>query len=384
MAENLCDTSARLYYIDWLRVLVILSLIPFHSALTYSGLGDTYIASPLKDIRIIPFMLIVATLGNFFMTLLFFVSGIASYNALQTKGIKEYFFERRKKLLIPLGLGILTICPVQAYFKALYEGFAGSYFAFLPQFFSAKIVYYLGYAHLWFLLYLFVFSAICLPLFARWQSNPQLLQNISLFLGSGQRILIPMAYIIFAEITLRPFFQGPQTLIGDWANDVVYLSIFIFGFVFASDGKIQEQVNQYFKTAAWLVPLNLIVLFYTFWMWAIEESNKLYLTVLWVCAKGVYECAAIILLLGLGRKYLNKKGPLLSYLRRASFTYYLFHFVPISLFTYLVIKTNLNVYLKYILVVALSYLFIGVVYEVFVRRFRRLKNSGTQGFINEA
>jgi hypothetical protein len=49
--------NERLYYIDWLRVLVILTLIPFHAALTYSGLGDTYIANPLHDARIIPFML---------------------------------------------------------------------------------------------------------------------------------------------------------------------------------------------------------------------------------------------------------------------------------------------------------------------------------------
>lgn len=368
MKVNYNNFNIRLYYLDWLRVLVILSLIPFHSALTYSGLGDTYILSPLTDIRIIPFIVIVSTLGNFFMTLLFFVSGIASFYSLQTKSVKRYISERSNKLLIPLGLGTFFICPFQAYFKALYEGFSGSYFAFLPQFFSSKIVYYMGYAHLWFLFYLFVFSMIGIPLFARWKSNPQLLKNISAFLCSGNRILIPMAFILIAEIALRPFFQGKQILIGDWANDVVYLSIFIFGFVFASENKIQEKVNQYFNISAFLVPLCLIVFFYTFWMWAIEGSNELYLTILWVCAKGIYECAAIILLLGLGKKYLNKKSPLLSYLNGASFTYYLIHFVPVSLFTYIFIKTNLNVYLKYILAVFLSYIFIAVIYELLVRK----------------
>lgn len=95
--NNILNNS-RLYYIDWLRVLVILSLIPFHSALTYSGLGDTYILSPLTDIRILPYMLIVSSLGNFFMTLLFLISGIAAFHAIRSKGMESYFENRRNKL----------------------------------------------------------------------------------------------------------------------------------------------------------------------------------------------------------------------------------------------------------------------------------------------
>jgi len=365
---NYCNTNTRLYYLDWLRVLVILSLIPFHSALTYSGQGDTYIVSPLKDITIIPFILIVSSLGNFFMTLLFFVSGIASFCFLRIKGVKQYISERRNKLLIPFGLGTIFLCPFQAYFKALYDGFSGSFFEFLPQFFSPKMAYYLGYAHLWFLFYLFVFSLICVPLFAGWKNNPQLLKNISGFLCSGNRILIPMAFILIAEVTLMPFFQGQFILIGDWANDVVYLSFFIFGYVFASEKEIEEKVYTYFNISIFLIPICLSVLFYTYWMWSIEGSTDKYLTFLWVCTKGIYECAAIMFLLSIGKKYLNKKSSLLSYLNRASFTYYLMHYVPVSLFTYVFIKKDINVYLKYTMTVILSYIFIAVFYEFFIRK----------------
>lgn len=362
--------NERLYYIDWLRVLVILTLIPFHAALTYSGLGDTYIASPLHDARIIPFMLIVSPLGNFFMTLLFFVSGIASFYSIQSKGMERYASERRNKLLVPLGLGTLFLCPLQAYFKALYEGFTGNYFEFVPYFFS-KIFYYMGYAHLWFLFYLYVFSMICLPLFERWKNKPQILSYLSGFFCRGNRILIPMAFIVIVEVTLRPLCHGGYIIIGDWANDIVYFSFFLFGYLYASSNDIRKRIGQYFSASVFLVPLCLAALLYTFWMWAVERSGEGYLTYVWVFAKGIYECVAIVLFLGIGQRFLNKKSPMLQYLNKASFTYYLFHFAPVSCFTYLVIGTNLNVYLKFILVVVPSYIFIFTIYELFVRRLMK-------------
>lgn len=38
--KNIITEKERLYYADWLRILTILSLIPYHSALTYTSLGE--------------------------------------------------------------------------------------------------------------------------------------------------------------------------------------------------------------------------------------------------------------------------------------------------------------------------------------------------------
>jgi fucose 4-O-acetylase-like acetyltransferase len=116
----------RLYYIDWLRALVVLSLIPFHSALTYTGSGDTYIYAVVNSVSVLPLKLFVSVLGSFFMPLLFFVSGIASYHSIQRRGEKGFVGERFRKLLVPFILGTLLLCPVQAYFKGLHDGFSGN------------------------------------------------------------------------------------------------------------------------------------------------------------------------------------------------------------------------------------------------------------------
>ncbi len=359
----------RLYYIDWLRVMVVLSLIPYHSALPYTELGDIYIRTPLHDIRVLPFLFITVPLRSFFMTLLFFVSGIATYYSFKYRTKNEYIVERFRKIFIPLAIGTVMISPIQAYFKALYEGFSGSIIEFVPEFFSSKIDYYLGYAHFWYLLYLFVFSLLCLPLFSNWFKNQAKLIKLSQLLCKGNNIYIPILFIIIAEMILRPFFPGPQTLIGDWANDIVYLCVFIYGFVYASDKKIQERVNKLANSSKVVFSVLLIMYISIEYLLMTEGETVSFLAIILDLSKGLYECTAIIVLLWLGKKYLNKKSPVLSYLNKASFPFYIVHFVPVCMFTYLFVNANINVYAKYMLVVLLAYLLTFFFYEMFIRRF---------------
>lgn len=373
----------RLYFVDWLRVFVILTLIPYHSALTYTGLGSVYIINPIKDIKVLPFLIITASLDNFFMTLLFFLSGIGTYYSLQYRCGGEYIRERANKLMIPLLIGMISICPLQAYFKGVYYGFSGNFLSFLPQFFSGKNVYYLGYAHLWFLLYLFTFSAICAPLFNRWLKKNSRLDKISSFLCKGYNIFIPIAFIILAETILRPNFAvRPYIIFMDWANDLVYISIFVFGFVFASGSKIQERINGLTKISTAIALICIPILVYMYYLWAVRSANSIWLSYVWAFTKGIYECAAIIMLVGIGKKYLNKKNNMIVYLNKASFTYYYWHYLPVSALTYYLIRTNLNFYLKYSIVVILSYLFIFAFYELVVNRLLGAFNKRSTNMLN--
>lgn len=363
----------RLYYVDWLRILVILSLIPFHAALTYIKFGTVYIKFPVSGMAAIPFTIIPALLSDFFMTLLFFLSGIASFYSFKSRKSNLYIKERVKKLLLPLILGTALLCPVQAYMKGIYEGFHGSFVQFVPQFFSPKIVYYLGYAHLWFLLYLFVFSLICVPLFKRWQ-NKIYIEKISAFITKGNRIFIPIIFIIAAEFILRPFFTGKQTLIMDWANDVVYLSMFIFGYLYAADSAIQNRVKKLFNLSKAVGLLALVPILFANYMWEVNNSKAVYLTVLWALAKGFYECSAIVFLLCIASRHLNKESKQVKYLSKASFPIYIFHFLPLTFFTLIFINAKFSIYLKYILTVILSYIAVFLIYEA-IRNLKLLRRK---------
>ncbi len=362
----------RLYYIDWLRVLVILSLIPFHAALTYLRYGIVYIKAPVAGVSALPFLIVSVPLGDFIMTLLFFVSGVASFYSFKKGGGGMYVGERAKKLMRPFLLGFFFLCPVTAYLQALYEGFEDGFLSFIPQFFWYQIFHYHGYGHLWFLLYLFIFSMLCVPLFNRWRRDESRIKRIGEFLSKGHRLLLPIGAIILLELCLRPFFHADQTLLFEWANDAVYLSVFIFGYLFAADERIQEKTKEYYKASVVFCTLSLAVLFYVNIQSQIFYSNEAYLTLFWVLAKGVYECSAIILLFNVGKACLNKSGRAIGYLNRASFMIYIFHFFPVTFFTLLFIDLKIHIFIKFLLVVALSYIAVFLIYE-FWRRVPALK-----------
>jgi|AGTN01.3.fsa_nt_gi Acyltransferase family. len=356
------EENERLYYVDWIRALVVLTLIPFHAALTFIRYGTVYIKEPLPGLAALPFLIVTVPLGDSFMATLFFVSGIASYFSFKKRGTGEYIGERATRLMIPFGLGFLLLNPFTAYFQALYEGFTGGFINFLPQFYWFGAIHYSGYGHLWFLLYLFVFSALCLPLFVRWRKDESRLLRIGAFLSKGERILIPVAFIFLIECGLRPFFNsGAYIIYGDWANVVLYISMLVFGYVFAASPELREKVKKYFLPSAIAAGLALATLFYVNVNTQMFYSDAIYLTVLWVIAKALYECFGLIFILNIGMRFLNKKSRALSFLNKESFKIYIFHFFPVTFFTWLFIDKDMGAFAKFLLTVALSYIFVFAV-----------------------
>ncbi|KUG04873.1 hypothetical protein ASZ90_017753 [hydrocarbon metagenome] len=305
----------RLYYIDWLRVLVILTIIPFHASLTYLRYGVVPIKAPVSGLSALPFLIVEVPLGDFFMTLLFFVSGVSSWYSFNNRDAGRYIRERLQKLMQPFGLGFLFLCPVTAYIQALYEGFRGGFI--LPQFFWYDIFHYHGYMHLWFLFYLFVFSLICVPFFKSWQRDESRIVRIGAFLSQGNRMLLPIGFIVLLELCLRPFFHtGDYIIVGDWANVAVYLSLFIFGYVYAANLHVQEKLKEYFKPSVVFGTLSLAALYFVNIHTQMFYYDAFYLGALWVLAKGVYECSAIIFLLNFAKLHLNRKSRPLGYLNK--------------------------------------------------------------------
>ena len=366
--------KARLYFIDWLRVFVILSLIPYHAALTYTGLGDIYIKQTVSGMSVVPFIFVTMPLDNFFMTLLFFISGMSSFYSMSFRGAKSFVRERVKKLFIPFLLGTIFLCPVQAYSMALYNGYKASLPNFFREFFSMKIVDYLGYAHLWFLLYLFVFSIICKSFFQWCFYNKNRITKFVEWLIDKQHIYIPLLWVIAIEAILRPYFPGMQILIFDWANDLVYLSVFIFGFIFAFDSRIQHRIDRIFRKSIIIVGLSLVCLFLIYYHWLVLNEDFFILARLWAVIKGFYEVFFIVLLMIAGRRYFNVSNKTLEYLKGSSFTFYMSHLLVVTYITLFVVNLKINVYVKYSITVIVS-LLVVVFIDKILRAIRKKKTK---------
>src|SRR5689334_9677080 len=165
--------SERRHDLDWLRVFGVLLLIPFHVALIF--VLQPYTIMYIKDTVNSPAL---ASLTGFIhmwhMPMLFMISGASTYYALGFRSAGQYVRERFQRLFIPLAFGILTYVPFTIY---LQHSKTLSPQAGYLHFFNLDFAHIDGMtgtftpAHLWFILYLFVFSLIGLPLFTTLSSE---------------------------------------------------------------------------------------------------------------------------------------------------------------------------------------------------------------------
>jgi fucose 4-O-acetylase-like acetyltransferase len=369
VAEN-----KREYYLDWLKIIAVALLVPHHIAITFSHLGDGYVYLPIKDDSLY-FFLQSTFLNLWFMRLLFFVSGISTYYALQKRSNKEYFAERCKRLLLPTVFAIIFICPVMAYFRALnVNNFQGTLLQFFPVFFT-KFETYLGWAHFWFLIYLFVYSIIFLVLKILLGNNMQILDKIGDFLAKGKNVILPLLVITALEMIFRPFYPGLQNLVDDWANFTVYFSFFILGFIMAKSTECLEKIQ---KNIFIFLVLSCITTVCTIFLKYAQNSIELFIEYYNVMEykyklivaffQGIAEYSLVMFIIGLAKKYININNSVYNYLSKTSFALYMFHFIIVNSIMYVLIKTQLNHYIMYILAIISAYIIFTIIFELLLKR----------------
>ncbi len=371
--------DTRAYYIDWLRIIIVALLIPHHTAITFSHLGDTYIYLPIKD-NSLYFFIQSTFLNLWFMRMLFFISGISTFYALQKRSNKDYFIERCKKLLLPTVFAIILLCPAMGYFKAItMNNFNNSIFSFYPVFFK-DIVYYLGWAHFWFLVYLFVFSMIFLLIRIIVNNIYTKVKKIGCYLSKKNRIIIPILIFIFFETLLRPFYPGFQTLVNDWANLTIYFSFFLFGYIIGSNQDASETIalkTQLFAIIACISTLSFIflkysqnnILLFRNYYNDITYTYKLCLSLI----QGISEYSLVLLIFGAAKLYLNRNNKIFRYLSGTSFSLYIFHFLIVNIVMYFMIELSWNHFIIYIVSIFLIYLLFFVIHELIIKRISPLR-----------
>ena len=87
--------QARVHYVDWLRVLAVLLLFPFHTSRVFDTADPFYVKSqhlwePLNQV--------LAFISVWHMQLLFLLAGASTFYALGKRGTGQYALERVKRL----------------------------------------------------------------------------------------------------------------------------------------------------------------------------------------------------------------------------------------------------------------------------------------------
>lgn len=364
MAEN-NEKYQRHYDLDWLRVLAIIVLLFFHTGMlfvTWSWHVKNAQTSKAFDT-------VMIWLHQCRMPLLLFISGAGTYLALEFRNSKQYIKERNKKLLIPLIFGMFFIVPPQIYYERIAQ--FSSYLDFYPTVF--QFVPYpkggsLSWHHLWFILYLLVYSIMALPVFL-WLKKSQAQRTLNrLFKISCKKggILLWVLPIIISQVILRPFFrEETHALIGDWAYFTFYFCFFFFGYLAFSQKCLWQLIKEQ-RTFNLIAAIIAQVIFYLIYF--IPYTLPVKFDYPFAIIKVITAWFWVVTFIGYGQQYLNFSNRFLKYANEAIYPFYILHQTIIIALGYYIVQWHTNIMVKYSLVLTLTFLSCFICYE-FIKRF---------------
>jgi glucans biosynthesis protein C len=239
MPDNDTSPAARLYFLDWVRIIAFFILIAYHVGMYYVS-WDWHVKSEAAAPSPEPFMLLSAPWR---LSLLFLVSGVASSFMLARDGLKRFLRRRSVRLLVPLAFGMLVVVPPQSYLEVVEKvRYTGSY----GEFMRLYVTGYGGFCrnssclsmptwnHLWFVAYLWVYTLGLAALAALPGGRLDALAARAGRLLTGWRIVaLPSAVLAAIRILLASRYPENHALVGDWFNHANYFFLFALGALLA-------------------------------------------------------------------------------------------------------------------------------------------------------
>lgn len=374
--------GSRRYELDWLRVIVVLGLIPYHVAVVFAvGPGD-YIQNNERSLAFDAGATLVAFVG---IPLLFFIAGAATWYALARRRPSAYLVERLRRLATPLVFGILALVPIQLYFGRLNTpGYHLNYLQFYGQFLSDWVhiiqfgVFGRGFqywGHLWFLLYLLAVSVFLLPLLGwlRRGSGRRLPQQLARIAELPLGILLLGLPFSLIEIVL----QGPigprpaldySNLYSGAAGLILYAVAFVLGYMLAPQAVFQQAVIRYRAHLLALGILLLAVHELVLGAFGAPALTGAFGPPIVRLLRGLITWLLLTSALGFASRYLATGTRLLRSLNEACFPLYVLHMPILTVLAYDVVRWETPVIVKFATLVISTAAVTFLLYEGIVRR----------------
>ena len=365
-------TSGRRYDLDWLRFIAIVILLFFHTGMLFNPWGWHIKNNETSE----SFRYWMVWLHFWRMPLLLFISGAGTYMALGKRTVKQFAGERFTRLFIPLVFGMFVVVPPQIYFEHInkYSGYWEFYktvFEFQPYPAGS-----FSWHHLWFILYLFLYSLIAIPFltFLRSPGSIGFKEKVFKVLSSPAGIFfIPSTFVLITQIILRPYFEEEtHALINDWAFFTFYFCFFLFGMLCYSIPALWEAIGRNRKhllisTAALFVP------FYGFYF---HMQDLIHLPWDFDIIEIAFDVTAIFLswgtvitIIAYGQHYLNRPHPWLSKINEGLYPFYILHQTVIIFIGYYICQFDWSIAAKFWAVSMLTLVSCVIFYLLVIRPF---------------
>lgn len=334
----------RKHYVDNLRWICIVLLIPYHAAMAYNtwGEGNYIFFYPSRVLSSF-----VVGVSPWYMTLLFVLAGMSARYSLEKRTSKEFIKERLTKLLLPMITGTLVVVPIMAYLADKIEcSYNGNILDHYMVFFT-KWTQFTGYdggftiGHLWFLLNLFIISIMSIVIVnlvtvCTKHIKTDIAKDSCITKKSVKPICLYVA--LFFPVIAKSVEIGGEPILS-------YLLLYLIGYYILSDDNILKNISKYWGVFLSIFLVCTIADVYMF-LWSSNSSDILNDLVNKLC---IYF--GIVTMLSLGYRFLNKQNKVTHYLTTRCFFLYIFHYVWTIYFQYVYSIILENAYANYILAI---------------------------------
>jgi len=234
------------------------------------------------------------------------------------------------------------------------------YFAFWGDYLNLKQLFPIitpTWNHLWYVVYLLVYVLLIapfLPILRRLAEGAGG-RTLEFIAGGPVRLIFVIAipFIVY-ELTVSEWFPTTHDLFNDWGNHAHRFTIFMLGYFAAKNDVFWRAVHRALPLAATLAIILGALGFYVH----ANEAVVLASPIVRVPGIGfidtalgvVYAWSAIVLLMSLAQRFLNRPSKALTYLTGAVFCYYILHQTIIVIAGYYLTDLHLGVWREFALV----------------------------------
>ncbi len=374
--------NERRYDIDWLRVLVMLAVFLFHCARFFGG-GRWHLNNAEESIVA---MVFVGWLDMWFMPMFCLLSGVGTWYALKSRTNGQYLGERVKRILVPLyTAGLFLLLPIQYYFELLSNHeYRGTFWEMLPQYFRRLALFSFNWpgglvhvpfsGHLWFLGYLFLISLVALPLlrYLRSEYGLRLIDTLAGWCDRRGGIFLFLIPLFLVRIGLRSVLWGEHT----WADFLEFTVFFVIGSMISAEPRFTQSIKKH----GWMCLILGIAAFLGEALFILKFGYKYpggesfsVMFVLFEAIMTIGRWSWIVFVMSLSARYLNVQHKFLAYGNEAVLPFYILHQTIILCVGWFVIRWDMGILPKYLIIVAMSFTVIMALYELLIRRFNVMR-----------
>jgi peptidoglycan/LPS O-acetylase OafA/YrhL len=350
----------RRYELDWLRVLAILAVFLYHST-RFFDLGDWHVKNVDTYVWVEVWNVFVT---RWMMPLFFIISGASLFYAIgKSGGFRKFYADKFMRLMIPVLLAVVTHSALQVYLDRMSHGrFSGSFFSFIPEYFNGLYVaidapgnFPFHGMHLWYLLFLFLYSLLCYRLFIWLEAGGRKVLNriTSLFAMPG------LIYLWFVLPLLIMKTIIPQAVLnagaGGWGF-LYYIWFLISGFLIWSSERLLRNI----KNQRW-ISLLLGVVFISAYLYQLFSPSRAVLPPritdwLYPLLSFLSAWCWLFAILGFGMRYLEFDRPGLRYANEGVRPFFILHQTVLLVVGYFVVTLKIPDVLKWAIIFSGSFI----------------------------